>query len=210
LLPNLPGDFATFKESARHIFARTGGLEGQSSSLFISSIRQHIIDYIINSQIRDTGAGLSLQHSLPRKGIKNRSPLHMHESLESLFKVWFNFTEDDHWKQIMEENDLYHRDDGFVKNQNSIADNDDELPPRINRFIVGMFYQPLDSIERYYGEKVAFYFAWLQHCSLKLIFPSILGFVVTMVQVFTQRWEDNEILPIFSVRQSLKTKYSLI
>jgi len=110
----------------------------------------------------------------------------------------------------MEENDLYHRDDGFVKNQNSIADNDDELPPRINRFIVGMFYQPLDSIERYYGEKVAFYFAWLQHCSLKLIFPSILGFVVTMVQVFTQRWEDNEILPIFSVRQSLKTKYSLI
>ncbi len=111
----------------------------------------------------------------------------MHESLESLFKIWFNFTEPDHFKQIMDEN-------GF----NYLYD--EHLPPRLNRFLVGMFYQPLDSIERYYGEKVAFYFAWLQHCSLKLIFPSILGIFITLVQVLTQQWEDNEILPIFSVR----------
>jgi hypothetical protein len=58
---------------------------------------------------------------------------------------------------------------------------------------------PLDSIEQYYGEKVAFYFAWLQHSTIKLIFPSAMGIVVTLWQVLTNSWHDNYILPLYSV-----------
>ena len=101
----------------------------------------------------------------------------------------------------MKENDLDQSCNYLGQNNHSINDGSDELPHRMNRLIVGLFYLPLDSIERYYGEKVAFYFAWLQHCSTKLIFPSILGVIVTLIQAWTQQWEDNKVLPIFSVRR---------
>ena len=134
----------------------------------------------------------------------------MHESLESLFRIWYNFTDENHWKIIMKENDLDQSGNCLGQNNHSINDGSDELPHRMNRLIVGLFYLPLDSIERYYGEKVAFYFAWLQHCSTKLIFPSILGVIVTLIQAWTQQWEDNKVLPIFSVRRlhiGIRKKY---
>jgi|AntRauTorckE5430_2_1112549.scaffolds.fasta_scaffold01403_4 hypothetical protein len=173
-------------------------------SLFQSSVRQLIIDYIISSQIRYSGAGLSARYTLAKKGIQIRSPIHMHARLEALFQMWYNFTDENNWRSNAEENNF---DSKFRRNDELPASGDDEIPTRINRFFVGMFYQPLDSIEQYYGEKVAFYFAWLQHSCIKLIVPSILGIAVSFYQLFTQRWEDNEILPIFSVSFVLSHSY---
>lgn len=171
-----------------------GGFKG-NYEFFRSALRQHIIDYIINTHVRDTGAGLSYRFDVARKGIKIRSPLHMHANLEDLFKAWFRFWSEDTWKKISKENDFHLDSEG----EELKAYDDEEIPARINRVFRGMFYQPLDSIEEYYGEKVAFYFAWMQHSSLQLILPSILGVAVSIWQVFTQRWENNEILPFFSV-----------
>lgn len=180
------------------IFQPTDLLEGGTrrewsiaASLFQSSIRQQVIDFIINSQIRDTGAGLSARYSLAKKGIKKRSPLHMHARLETLFNIWYNFSDENTWKTIEKEN-------GFRERH-------DDIPPFISRFFVGMFYLPLDSIEQYYGEKVAFYFAWLQHSSLKMVVPSVIGMLVVLYQIFTKRWENNEVLPIFSVSYATQT-----
>lgn len=194
------GGYAAFKESMIDIFQPTDVLDGGTqrewsigASLFQSSIRQQVIDFIINSQIRDTGAGLSARYALAKKGIKKRSPLHMHARLEMLFNIWYYFSDDNTWKYIEKENDFRDR-----KNDQKVP-GDDEVPPILNRFFVGMFYLPLDSIEQYYGEKVAFYFAWLQHSSIKMIFPSVLGAIVVLYQSLTKRWENNEILPVFSV-----------
>lgn len=163
-------------------------------SSFQSSIRQHIIDYIINSQIRDSGAGLSLRFPLAKKGIKLRSPIHMHARLEALFETWYNFSDDRNWIVVARENGVYVPD--------RTNGEEGELPPRIQRLYQKVFFLPLDSIEQYYGEKVAFYFAWLQHCSIQLILPSVLGIMVFIFQVTSERREDNWILPLFSVSLS--------
>ena len=64
-------------------------------------------------------------------------------------------------------------------------------------FFVGCFHQPLDSIEEYYGEKVAFYFAWLQHVSFHLLYLSIVGLIVFICQV-SDKW-DHWLRPWFSM-----------
>ncbi|ELU07316.1 hypothetical protein CAPTEDRAFT_153860 [Capitella teleta] len=49
-------------------------------------------------------------------------------------------------------------------------------------------YQPLDLIRKYFGEKIAIYFAWLGFYTTMLIVPSILGvaaFIYGIVTVFT-------------------------
>jgi hypothetical protein len=44
--------------------------------------------------------------------------------------------------------------------------------------------QPIGAIRNYYGEKVALYFAWLEHYSRALFFPTVLGILFTVFQVF--------------------------
>ena len=52
----------------------------------------------------------------------------------------------------------------------------EELPPHVlTRFFLGCITQPLDSMEEYFGEKVAFYFTWLQHTASRLVFLSVSG-----------------------------------
>jgi hypothetical protein len=64
--------------------------------------------------------------------------------------------------------------------------------------LVGSVHQPLDSIEQYYGENVAFYFAWLQHCSWHLAFLSIAGLIVFIYQVSSDKM-DHWSRPFFAM-----------
>lgn len=164
------------------------------SSLFRSSDRQQIIDFIIKSRIRDLGAELGQDKKLG-KDILLRTPIHMHARLESLYNSWV----------------LYYREANWASGRNAIdthgrQGNSDELdesrvrpiPPTLTRFIVGSFNQPLDSVEEYFGERVTFYFAWLQHCSQHLISLSLIGLIVFICQITSGRW-DHPLRPYFSV-----------
>ncbi len=160
--------------------------QGQGSALFRSSDRQQIIDFIINSRIRDSGAQLSGQSELGRS-IMCRAPIHMHARLEAIYDVWVHYYKKRNWnngKMSIEKEDDY--------------ENDTPMPSFMHRLFVGSFYQPLDSVEEYFGEKVAFYFAWLEHCSFYLVPLSVLGFVAFLCQAITGRF-DHEIRPFFSV-----------
>jgi hypothetical protein len=156
------------------------------SSLFKSSHRQRIIDFIIRSRIRDTGAELGQRSDLG-KDIAVRLPLHMHSSLEALYDRWVFFYRQGNWESLMKESGDYEN------NLDKI-----HTPPFIYRFVAGSFLQPLDSIEKYFGERVAFYFAWLQHISLHLIIPSIVGAVIFSLQVHNGKI-DIPIRPYFAV-----------
>jgi len=161
---------------------RGGVIASSAARIFSSAVRQHLIYYIINSLVGDDGAGLGVNDRLSR-AISIKSPIHMRARLNALYSVWREFTLDHNWKVISQENNFEQK----------------QVPPGIKRHFYGMFYMPLDSIEQYYGEKVAFYFAWLQHSTIKLIFPSAMGIVVTLWQVLTNSWHDNYILPLYSV-----------
>ena len=173
-------------------------------SLFRSSERQKIIDFIIGSRIRDSGAELGPSTQLGKQ-ILRRVPLHSHAKLEALYRRWVLFWYKSNW---IDRNEESLEVDGDSKNKrpnsteteisNSGSRTINHVPSALFRFFVGSFYQPLDSIEEYYGEKIAFYFAWLQHCSFHLTYLSIAGLIVFICQVTSGNW-DHPLRPVFSM-----------
>ena len=198
------GKFAPFRESNLGTFAPIHDeLEApEGFSLFRSCHRQKVIDFIIRSRIRDSGAELGQNTDLG-KMIQARVPLHMPKKLDSLYRVWLYFFLSENWK---------HRDgrsmsvgptdplgNDLDQGHWSRYSNDDRVIPNpFSRFLIGAFHQPLDSIEQYFGEQVTFYFAWLQHCSHHLIFLSIVGCIVSVLQFTSKNW-DHPIRPFFAV-----------
>ena len=212
------GSFAPFRENDVGRFAQLNDeLDAPKSiieggSLFRSEQRQKVIDFIIRSRIRDSGAELG-QHTDLGKLVQARVPLHMRKKLESLYHAWFYFNRPDNWvlrdgcSMTVDPTDPLGND----VDPNSLLPRrrTGVVPNRFNRFFVGAFFQPLDSIEQYFGEQVSFYFAWLQHCSYHLVFLSILGFIVSICQVASNTW-DHPIRPFFSVAVMLWSFFVLV
>ena len=137
-----------------------------------------------------------------------RVPLHMHAKLESLYREWVTFWCTSNWigkytakVSSYDGSKLTNRtilmEESHLNDQIPVID-ENSIPSSLSRFIFGSFSQPLDSIQEYFGEGVAFYFAWLQHCSYHLIFLSIVGFIVSICQIVSGEW-DHPLRPYFSV-----------
>lgn len=196
------GSFAPFREDMLDVFQplddplECAPIHDKNDFLFRSSIRQSIIDFIIGSRYRDSGAELG-------NGLGNmvqaRIPLHMHGKLNTIYTAWVCFWQKENWRDrdgrsmtaSTEFADL-DMDDGTVDSK------DKKMPGRFKRFCKGSFHQPLDSIEQYFGEKIAFYFAWVQHTATYLVFLSIVGVFVFLLQVGTGHW-DHPIRPYFAM-----------
>jgi hypothetical protein len=204
------GSFAPFRENAFHTFQPLNDeLDApksilEAASLFRSSDRQKVIDFIIRSRIRDSGAELGQNTDLG-KMIQARVPLHMHKKLDSLFNAWFYFWRRENWihrdgrsMAVMGESMRLHLTSPVHRVPPSPYQEQKATPGFLFRFFVGSFYQPLDSIEQYFGEKIAFYFAWLQHCSRYLVFLSVAGFIVFLCQITSGNW-DHPIRPFFAL-----------
>ena len=190
-----------------------------------SSVRQGIISFIIGSRIRDSGAELGPNTQLGRM-VQARVPLHMHEQLDALFRSWFWYWKSDNWalgrdgrsmtmqstnkRLLLGDGDRRRKDDveeGTVSEASTssvIGEKSAEeygqldVPNVLKRLLLGSFHQPLDSIEEYFGEKVAFYFAWLQHTASHLVFLTVIGLVVFVCQVTSGNW-DHPLRPFFSL-----------
>ena len=52
--------------------------------------------------------------------------------------------------------------------------------------------QPLNVIKDYYGEKLAFYFAWLIHYTGWLIPPMVIGFIFGLIEIFEGYKKDEK------------------
>jgi len=221
------GSYAPFHEDAAHIFESTEDLldipkvyRDGMASLLRSKDRQTIIDFIIGSRIRDSGAELSQMNQVG-KMIQAKVPLHMPQKLESLYNAWVCYWKREHWTGIEDsESSIGESSIGGIKNLSAIEEGNFQMndqsstkdrrpvPSFLTRVFVEAFNQPLDAIEDYFGEQVTFYFAWMQHCSIHLSFLAFFGMVVTFCQVLTDghHW----LRPWFSLTVMIWTFLTLI
>ena len=214
------GSFAPFREDMADLYQDLND-SLESSPLtgfqFRSSLRQTIIDFIIGSRIRDSGAELGQTTDLG-KMIQGRVPLHMHDKLQAIYDCWFCFWREENW-DVCVGRSMTHpmscRDNYKSKDEESLYSGDDSedrdryIPRLWKRFSLGCFHQPLDSIEQYFGEKVAFYFAWLQHTATHLVVLSLAGLVVFVCQLTSGNW-DHPLRPYYSVLVMLWTIVVLV
>jgi len=218
-LKTLDGSFAPFREDTIDIFKpRYDAMDcpseylGKPASLLRSKDRQMIIDFIIGSRIRDSGAELGETTDLG-KMIEGRVPLHIHSKLEPLYQTWVFFWSRSHWtgrdgRSLLVEPDpsdgldetvtLLDKKFDDAKDANVVPLRERKPPNFFRRLFVGAFYQPLDSVEDYFGEQVSFYFAWLQHIASHLLILTIFGFIVMAFQLSNNDF-DHPIRPVFSM-----------
>jgi hypothetical protein len=217
------GSFAHFREDTAHVFKPRDDLldipplyHGRMASLFRSKDRQNIINFIIGSRIRDSGAELG-QRSDVGKMIQARIPLHMPRKLDSLCNDWVFYWRRERWTggEDPEANGNESRlsiEDGFSVGKKSSGSQDSDNRPVPNffvRFFVEAFEQPLDAIEDYFGEKVTFYFAWLQHCARHLFVLSFFGLIMCFCQISNDNF-DHPLRPVYAMGVMLWTFMVLI
>lgn len=227
-METVDGSFAPFREDTAHVFKPRDDMldippmyHGRMASLLRSKDRQNVIDFIIGSRIRDSGAELG-QRSDVGKMIQARVPLHMPQKLDSLCNDWVYYWRRQRWTGGSEkknkkedsansESSRLSIEDGFSAQESSEKNESDHrpIPNFFVRFFVEAFNQPLDAIEDYFGEKVTFYFAWLQHCARHLFVLSFFGLIMTFCQISTDNF-DHPLRPVYAVVVMLWTFMVLI
>jgi hypothetical protein len=209
------GGTAAFREDAADMFEHHGDMldvpsiyHGRVASLLRSKDRQTIINFIIGSRIRDSGAELAHTTDVG-KMIQARVPLHMHSKLNSLYEVWVKYWKPEFWVGRDGRSLSIRPHDETASTIKDRDGREPHVPSWLERVFVGAFYQPLDSVEEYFGEQVTFYFAWLQHCAIYLLFLSVIGLLVTTVQLSSNSI-DHSIRPFFAMVVMLWTFVVLI
>lgn len=165
------GSVRRFKVSKRDTFA----IHGSTGTVFRSSERQQIIDFLICSKIKDGGAELDDGTELGNY-ITQKFPLHVNSRLSYIRHCWVTF-----WKR---------ETPGTLSppwSPFSVS-----LSVTLYRIYASMWHcathllvQPLDNIAEYFGESVAFYFAYLEFYTQWLILPAICGLIVFFLQVIS-------------------------
>lgn len=150
-----------------------GGEYGPGGSIFKSSERQQIIDFIIRSKIKDGGAELGEDTALGSQ-ITQRFPLHMQSRLGEIRHSWVTF-----WRQ--EKPGAVGK--GWSPISQPLTVTAGRLLHSFNYAIGNLLVQPLDSIAEYFGESVAFYYAFAAFYTRWLVHISVLGLIVFCFQV---------------------------
>lgn len=68
----------------------------------------------------------------------------------------------------------------------------------IGRLFFNIVDQPIDHVAQYYGEKIAFYFAWLEMYTRWLILPSLAGCVLFVIQI-TDKSLNQPLAPYYAI-----------
>lgn len=169
------GRLRPFRVSRRDSFQA----HGVGGNIFRSSERQQIIDYILRSKLPDGGADLD-EHTELGRFIVQRFPLHMYSRLVEIRRTWVTFWKQERPGQLAEAWSPFSSSYGVTWTKLSTA---------VGVFCDRLLTQPIDGVAEYFGENIAFYFAFLAFYTRWLVIPAALGVVVFAVQLATQRFD---------------------
>ncbi len=178
------GTFGRFKVAQRHRYAGAG----YGRDLFKSSASQKVIDYIICSKIQDGGAEMD-ERVEPGSSILSRLPLHNKTKLDELYGLWVTF-----WRPKT----TWQEPSPPKKLVETVVDDIKSFFDRIKFLVENGFSQPLELVAEYFGESIAFYFAWMSFYTRWLLLPSTVGLVYFCIQMKSRKL-DHPLGPIYSI-----------
>jgi hypothetical protein len=162
------GEYKRFKISHRDSY-----IANSQGCIFRSSDRQAIIDFILRSKIKDGGAELDESSDLG-SAVLQRFPLHMASRVLEFQHTWVQFWKTEKrgeipipWSPVTQ----------------PLSKTFQKLWDATLVIYNGVLNQPLDDIAEYFGDGIAFYFAWVAYFSRWLVIPAVIGFVVFCCQM---------------------------
>ncbi|TMW62806.1 hypothetical protein Poli38472_005424 [Pythium oligandrum] len=170
---------------------------------FLDSEKQCIVHLLLTSDVaQGLGAGLNEFCPLKTKYVLKMYPLHK-QDLTLLRKHWVTY-----WK---------YEDAAAIPRELTTASLPAPLPAaripsctrRFRRLVTHPFAQPIDQVAQYYGERVAYYFAWMEMYTRWLVVPSIVGLILFILQV-TSKTLDHPLASIYAIFMALWTSAFLI
>uniref|UniRef100_K3X8X4 Anoctamin transmembrane domain-containing protein n=1 Tax=Globisporangium ultimum (strain ATCC 200006 / CBS 805.95 / DAOM BR144) TaxID=431595 RepID=K3X8X4_GLOUD len=171
---------------------------------FLDSEKQSIVHWLLTTSSDDIsnqeeghgsgGAGLNEFCPLKSKYVVHMFPLHK-QDLAALKRHWVTF-----WRASVPQNLNSNKDDsGGGSGGGSYC----------HPFARGALRQPIDDVAQYFGEHVAFYFAWMEMYTKWLIGPSVVGLILFCLQVTSKRI-DHPVAPLYAMFMALWTSAFLI
>ena len=198
------GGWDRFRISMRDKFCGAG----YDGVLFRSSDRQSILHNIIKLPRQYNGAGLGPE-SPYAPSIEMMFPLHMSARLRGLRSSWVKFWNPKMPSRFVSNNPVKSPKDSDYNDEKKSSQVSQCLDWLWNISFFGVLSQPLDAIAEYFGENVAFYFAWVQFYTKWLILPSIAGLWLFVLQVQSGSI-DHPLLPFYSLFMAVWATFFLV
>lgn len=199
---------------------------------FLDSEKQSIVHSLLTSS-EGIGAGLNEFCPLKTKYVVKMFPLHK-QDLTALKRHWVTF-----WRPPRNADDGHNRSSksssrhiqadalpitaspppgasGATAAVASSSTACGRSPRRVHphascchRLTCDALSQPIDDVAQYFGEKVAFYFAWMEMYTRWLLVPSIVGLILFCLQVASKQI-DHPVAPLYAVFMAVWTSAFLI
>ncbi|KAG3121706.1 hypothetical protein PI124_g1003 [Phytophthora idaei] len=156
---------------------------------FLDSEKQSIVHALLTASETDGGAGLNESCPVAARYVVQMYPLHK-QDLALLKTRWVTF-----WKASLLSSKHQH----------------DQTPDSHSKCVIlrGILQQPLDDVAQYFGERVAFYFAWMEMYTRWLVVPSVAGVILFGLQVHSHHL-DHPAAPVYALFMALWTSAFII
>eukprot|EP00644_Phytophthora_capsici_P004735 jgi/Phyca11/546038/estExt2_Genewise1Plus.C_PHYCAscaffold_190551 len=156
---------------------------------FLDSEKQSIVHALLTASETDGGAGLNESCPVAARHVVQMYPLHK-QDLASLKTRWVTF-----WRASLLSSKHQHTPTPSSKTK--------------CLFFRSILQQPLDDVAQYFGESVAFYFAWMEMYTRWLVVPSVAGVILFGLQVHSHHL-DHPAAPVYALFMALWTSAFII
>lgn len=181
-------------EFSRELRATFADFDAASNLVrFIDSEKQSVVHALLTDPVDEGGAGLHETSALRTKYVVHMYPLHKRD-LGVLRAQWVTY-----WRESDDE----------IAAKAAKMDRRRRRRCARPRWFRHALDQPLDRVAQYFGEKVAFHFAWTEMYTRWLVAPSAAGAVLFALQVRAKRL-DHPAAPFYALAMALWTAAFLL